>query len=204
MDVLIAAELSSAYAYSVYETFKGGEVYFDTAAMIVTLILLGRYIEAGAKGRASATITRLMQLSPKEARKLDLGPGSDRSERRSERPFVEWFPCPLIVPGDLVEVVPGEKIPLDGLVLFGSSEADEAMLTGESEPSPKTAGSPVYGATINLYGSFVFKVTQNGCDTSLARIIQAVEDAQARRAPIQSIADRVVADSFPLFCSSLR
>jgi len=189
MDVLIAAGALSAYGYSIYAITTNGEVYFDTAAMIITLILLGRYIEAGAKGRASATISRLMQLSPREARRLSAAADAPDAAGGSQRRMV---PIASVLVGDLIEVIPGEKIPLDGTVLSGSSEADESMLTGESRPAAKTAGDPVYGGTINLYGSFVFRVTKTGRDTVLSQIIQAVEDAQARRAPIQSIADRVI------------
>jgi Cu2+-exporting ATPase len=192
MDVLIAAGSFSAYTYSVYETVRGGEVYFDTAAMIITLILLGRYIEAGAKGRASATISRLMQMSPKEARKLAVVPGAVEREQAAASAVRQMVPLSSLRPGDLVEVIPGEKIPVDGTVVSGASETDEAMLTGESKPCPKIQGSPVYGATLNLYGSFVFEVTRTGKNTVLSQIIQAVEDAQSRRAPIQSVADRVV------------
>ena len=190
MDVLIAAGALSAYGYSIYAMLINSEVYFDTAAMIVTLILLGRYIEAGAKGRASAAITRLMQLSPREARKVHITEVDVISQlNNAERSMV---PLSQLGPGDLVEVIPGERIPLDGEVIFGASETDESMLTGESRPSAKTVGNPVFGGTINLYGSFIFRITKAGKETVLARIIQAVEDAQARRAPIQSVADRVV------------
>jgi Cu2+-exporting ATPase len=192
MDVLIAAGSCSAYFYSVYETVRGGEVYFDTAAMIITLILLGRYIEAGAKRRASTTISRLMQMSPKEARRLAIASGEEDRELAMGNSVRQMVPLSSLRPGDLVEVIPGEKIPVDGIVVSGSSEADEAMLTGESKPCPKAKGSQVYGATVNLYGSFVFEVTRTGKNTVLSQIIQAVEDAQSRRAPIQSVADRVV------------
>ncbi len=192
MDVLIAAGALSAYGYSVYQTAMGGEVYFDTAAMIITLILLGRYIEAGAKRKASETIGRLMQLSPREARRLDMATDQPESDEQLHLAARRMAAVSSLRAGDLLEVVPGEKVPLDGIVVSGSSEADEAMLTGESKPSPKAKGAPVYGGTLNLYGSFVFRVTRTGKDTVLAQIIQAVEDAQSRRAPIQSVADRVV------------
>jgi Cu2+-exporting ATPase len=192
MDVLIASGSISAYAYSIYQMATGGEVYFDTAAMIVTLILLGRYIEAGAKRKASETISRLMQLSPKQARKLTVSADDAGSIDRLHHAARQTIPVASLFPGDLLEVIPGEKIPVDGVVLAGSSEADESMLTGESRPSPKTDGSQVFGGTLNLYGSFVFRITNTGKNTVLAQIIQSVEDAQARRAPIQAVADRVV------------
>jgi Cu2+-exporting ATPase len=192
MDVLIAAGSVSAYGYSIHQMVSGGEVYFDTAAMIVTLILLGRYIEAGARRKASETIGRLMQLGPREARKLEVSPDQAGSNDRLHRAARQMVPVSSLRPGDLLEVVPGEKIPVDGVVVTGLSEADESMLTGESRPSPKAGGAQVFGGTLNLYGSFVFRVTKTGKDTVLAQIIQAVEDAQARRAPIQAVADRVV------------
>jgi Cu2+-exporting ATPase len=186
MDVLIAAGTLSAYGYSLFQMTVNGEVYFDTAAMIITLILLGRYLEAGAKRKASETIGRLMQLAPREARKLEATGDQYHLAKR------ELVPVSSLRPGDLLEVVPGEKIPVDGMVVAGSSEADESMLTGESKPSPKSEGALMFGGALNLYGSVVFRVTRTGKDTVLAQIIQAVEDAQSRRAPIQSVADRVV------------
>ena len=192
MDVLIAAGALSAYGYSIQQMIVNGEVYFDTAAMIITLILLGRYIEAGAKGRASETIGRLMQLSPKEARKLAVTADQTGMDNRLHVALRQMVPVSSLRAGDLVEVVPGEKIPVDGLVVSGTTETDESMLTGESKPASKTEGAEVFGGTHNLYGSIVFRVTKTGKGTVLAQIIQAVEDAQARRAPIQSVADRVV------------
>jgi Cu2+-exporting ATPase len=192
MDVLIAAGALSAYGYSIYQMAAGGEVYFDTAAMIITLILLGRYIEAGAKGKASETIHKLMQLTPKTARKLDAPQALQEAGAWTHLVLRQMVPLSSLRPGDFIEVIPGERIPIDGTVVTGESEADESMLTGESKPSSKTPGTPVFGGTQNLYGSFVFRITSMGKDTVLARIIQAVEDAQSRRAPIQAVADRVV------------
>jgi len=191
MDVLITAGAGSAYGYSIHQMATGGEVYFDTAAMIITFILLGRYIEAGAKRKASETICALMQLSPREARKLDIAAQPTLPDQLHLAPRT-MVSLSSVQPGDLLEVVPGGKIPLDGIVVTGTSETDESMLTGESRPCSKTEGAQVFGATQNLYGSFVFRVTRTGKDTVLAKIIQAVEDAQARRAPIQAVADRVV------------
>ncbi len=192
MDVLIVAGSLSAYGYSLLQMLTGGEVYFDTAAMIITLILLGRYIEAGAKRKASEAIGRLMQLSPKEARKLDVSSDQAGPQDGLLQATRQMAPVSSLRPGDLIEVIPGEKLPLDGIVVSGSSETDESMLTGESRPVPKTEGAQVFGGTLNLYGSIVFRVTRTGKDTVLARIIQTVEDAQSRRAPIQTAADRVV------------
>ncbi|HUI44647.1 MAG TPA: heavy metal translocating P-type ATPase [Nitrospirota bacterium] len=205
MDFLIAAGAGSAYLYSIYQMSIGGEVYFDTAVMIITLILLGRYIEAGAKRKASEAITRLLSLAPREARKLfppAEGGEQDGKTILPERRMVSVF---SLVRGDLVEVIPGEKIPLDGIVREGQSEIDEAMLTGESLPVAKRPGAEVFSGTVNLYGRFVYEVTRVGNDTVLARIIRAVEDAQTRRAPVQALADRVVSVFVPvvLFLSVL-
>jgi Cu2+-exporting ATPase len=192
MDVLIAAGAIAAYGYSLWQMLQGGEVYFDTSAMIITLILLGRYIETGAKRRASETIGRLMQLAPREARALIIDPGNTAGPDAMHRAERKMVPVGSVRPGNLVEVVPGEKFPLDGIVVNGRSEADESMLTGESRPSTKDIGSAVFGGTMNLYGSVVFQVTRTGKDTVLSKIISSVEEAQARRAPIQAVADRVV------------
>jgi Cu2+-exporting ATPase len=191
MDVLITSGALAAYGFSIIQIVKNGEVYFDTAAMIVTLILLGRYIEDGAKASASETVTRLFQLSPREARRVLAENNAHDAEsiRTAQRTLVQ---VSGVQPQELIEVVPGEKIPLDGVVVSGSSETDESMLTGESRPAPKQEGSQVFCGTRNLYGSFVFQVTRIGRDTLLSQIIRAVEDAQSRRAPIQSVADRVV------------
>lgn len=191
MDILIVAGALSAYCYSIQQMAVDGEVYFDTAAMIITLILLGRYLELGARKKASETISRLMQLNPREARRIEAGQEPLTAEQllRASRTMTA---IETIRTNDLIEVIPGEKIPLDGIVESGQSEIDEAMLTGESRPCGKHAGDRVFSGTVNLYGSFIFRVTGTGKDTVLARIIQAVEDAQARRAPIQAVADRVV------------
>lgn len=184
MDTLIVVGTMSAFIYSIYEMTRGGTVYFDTSAMIVTLILLGRYIEATAKGKASETIERLTELRPREARLLR--PDEEGIEQKTK------VPIDSIRPGDRVEVLPGERVPLDGLVLSGNSEVDESLLTGESRPVPKAEGSPVIGGSMNLYGAFIFSVTRTGKETVLAGIIRAVEDAQAEKPHIQNVADRIV------------
>lgn len=195
MDVLIVAGAGSAYIYSIYQMFAGGEIYFDTATMIITLILLGRFIEAGAKRKASEALTRLLSLAPQEARKVVPRPGEDTGYHAADRVMT---PVSVISQGDLVEVLPGEKLPLDGTVRQGGSETDESMLTGEARPVAKTEGAEVFGGTVNLYGTFIYEVTRTGTDTVLARIIKAVEDAQARRAPVQAFADRVVGIFVPI------
>jgi len=198
MDVLIAAGSLAAYGYSIIQMATGGEVYFDTAAMIITLILLGRYIEAGAKRKAANTISSLLQLSPAVARRLDAQEKHREDASRLHLVARQIVPIASIVPNDLIEVIPGENVPVDGIVISGTSETDESMLTGESRPAAKTAGALVFGGTMNLYGSFIFRVTAINRDTMLSRIIQAVEDAQSRRAPIQAVADRVVGYFVPL------
>jgi P-type Cu2+ transporter len=198
MDFLIAAGAGSAYLYSIYQMAVGGEVYFDTAVMIITLILLGRYIESGAKRRASETLMDLLSLAPGEARQLvPRAEGNDTSGGKlpAARRMVS---VSSLRPGDLIEVVPGEKIPLDGIVQEGQSEIDEAMLNGESLPVAKCPGKEVFSGTVNLYGRIVYEVTRIGSNTVLARIIKAVEDAQTRRAPVQALADRVVSVFVPV------
>jgi len=185
MDSLIIIGAGSAFIYSIYEIFSGGEVYFDTSAMIITLILLGRYIEAAAKGKASETVKRLLELSPKTAVKLVRNQETGVNER-------ETVQITSLSKGDLVEVKPGEKIPLDGTVIAGESESDESLLTGESRPIAKTPGTEVIGASMNLYGTLTIEVTRTEKDTVLAGIIRAVEDAQAHKPRIQALADRVV------------
>ncbi|GEJ56820.1 heavy metal translocating P-type ATPase [Anaeromyxobacter diazotrophicus] len=175
MDVLIALGSGAALAYSVYQMARGGEVYFDTAAMIVTLVLAGRYVEARARGRASEAVARLSRLLPREARLAGRG----------------LVPLAAVAVGDLVEVVPGERVPLDGQVVEGASEVDEALLTGEARPVPKAPGAAVIGGTVNQHGAFTFRVTRVGEDTVLSGIARAVESAQAEKPRLQALADRV-------------
>jgi Cu2+-exporting ATPase len=185
MDALVFLGAFSAYGYSTASLVLGGDVYFDTATMILTLILLGRYIEAGAKARAAEGISRLVRLAPVTARKAVPGGGTAD------------VPVASLAAGDLVEVVPGERMPVDGTVVEGASEADEALLSGESAPVPKTAGDTVVAGALNGTGRLLVRVARTGADTVLSRIVQAVEEAQARKAPIQRIADRVVRGFVP-------
>ncbi|OHE21675.1 MAG: copper-translocating P-type ATPase [Syntrophobacterales bacterium GWF2_56_9] len=180
MDSLVTIGAGSAFAYSVYSMFTGGEVFFDTAAMIITLVLLGRLIESTARGKACDTVERLAGLRPRIARTIPTG-----GERRT-------VPLESVKTGDLVEVVPGERIPLDGTVRSGASEADESLVTGEARPVLKGPGAGVIGGSMNLYGTFVFEVTRTGKDTVLSGIIGAVEEARASRPRIQTTANRVV------------
>ncbi len=197
MHTLIALGTSVAYGYSVAVVLidalspevlsnAGIEpaVYFDTAAIIIALILLGRFLEARARGRTSEAIRRLMGLRPNTARVV-------RDGREVDVPVEE------VALGDLVSVRPGEKVPVDGEVTEGSSSVDESMLTGESMPVDKHPGQPVYGATLNLDGALRFTATKVGKDTVLAQIIRLVEEAQGSKAPIQRLVDRVTAYFVP-------
>ncbi len=186
MDVLIAMGSSVSYAYSIVVMLGliSGHVYFETAAMIITLIRLGKFLEARAKGRTSEAIKKLMGLRAKTARVV-------RSGLEAEVPVDE------VIVGDVVLVRPGEKIPVDGVVIEGRSAIDESMLTGESLPVEKGPGEPVIGATLNKLGSFKFEATKVGKETALAQIVRLVEDAQGSKAPIQKLADQVSAFFVP-------
>lgn len=187
MNALVALGSGAAFVYSTVVTFAPdlfpagtSHVYFESAAVIVTLILLGRSLEARAKGRAGAAIERLIGLRPKTARVL-------RQSAVVEVPLEE------VVVGDVVLVKPGEKVPVDGQVVEGSSFVDESMLTGEPRPVTKGVGADVVGGTINTTGSFSFRVAKTGADTVLAQIIRMVEEAQGAKLPIQALADKVTA-----------
>ena len=185
MDVLISMGTSAAYFFSLYNVFfepakMGGmkDLYFEAAAVIITLILLGKYLEAVAKGKTSEAIRKLMGLQAKTARVVRNGTEED-------------IPIEEVEVGDVVVVRPGEKIPVDGKITEGNSSIDEAMLTGESLPVEKKPGDFVIGATINKFGTFKFEATKVGKDTALSQIVKMVEDAQGSKAPIQKIADQV-------------
>jgi P-type Cu+ transporter len=180
MDVLIAMGSSVAYAYSVVVLLGllSGHVYFETAAVIITLIRLGKFLEARAKGRTSEAIKKLMGLRAKTAHVV-----RDGTEME--------VPTDDVRVGDLVLVRPGETIPVDGVVVEGRSAVDEAMLTGESLPVEKGPGEPVIGATLNKLGMLKFEATKVGRETALAQIIRLVEEAQGSKAPIQKLADQV-------------
>jgi Cu+-exporting ATPase len=180
MDVLIAMGSSAAYFYSI-PVLLGlipGHVYFETGAVIITLIRLGKFLEARAKGQTSEAIKKLMGLRAKTARVIRDGEEIDVAADE-------------VVVGDVVLVRPGETIPVDGVVVEGRSTVDESMLTGESLPVSKSPGEPVIGATINKVGLLKFEATKVGKETALAQIIRLVEDAQASKAPIQQLADKV-------------
>jgi heavy metal translocating P-type ATPase len=178
MDTLVSMGTLAAYGWSVYAFFSHEHVFFETAAVIITFLLLGRFFEARSKGRASAAITRLLELGAREARVLRNG--------------VEvTVPADALVPGDRMVIRPGDKVPTDGRIVEGGSSFDESMLTGESAPVGKTVGDEVFGATINQFGLVVVEATKVGRETALAQIVRLVEDAQATKAPIQHLADRV-------------
>ena len=184
MDVLIALGAFSAYLLSIRQMFIGGEVYFDTSAMIITLVLLGRLLESSAKKKASEAVTRLLALQPQEARKVE---GSVRV----------IVPVAKVSKGDLIEVLPGEKVPLDGIVRQGTSETDASLVTGESRPGEVSMGSEVIGGSMNGLGSLIVEVTHIGQETVIAQISRLVEQAQAATAPIQRFADRISAYFIP-------
>jgi len=178
MDTLISVGTLSAYFYSVYAMFTGGHVYFETASIIITLILLGKYFEEKSKGRASMAIKKLLSLQVKKARVIQNG---------SE----EMVEIDKVKKDDILLIKPGEKIPLDGVITEGGTSIDESMLTGESIGVEKTLGSTVYGATINGGGVIKIKVTKTSTETALSQIIKLVEEAQNSKAPIQKLADKV-------------
>lgn len=187
MDTLVAMGTSAAYLYSAVATIfpsffesAGRElvVYFDTAAIIITLIILGKFLEARAKGRAGEAIRKLAGLQAKTARVIKNGSEID-------------IPIDQVQKGDKIIVRPGEKIPVDGKIIGGESAIDESMITGESIPIAKKTGDEVIGATINKTGSFTFEATKVGKETALAQIMKMVEDAQGSKAPIQRLADLI-------------
>ena len=199
MDSLIAIGTSTAFIYSVVNflifAFTNGsflgidgekipELYFETAAFLITFVLMGKWLESKAKGQTSDAVRKLMDLQAKTARVLRDGKPID-------------MPIGDVVKGDIVVVRPGEKIPVDGTIVSGGSAVDESMLTGESMPVEKHVGDKVVGATMNKTGSFDFRATNIGSETVLAQIIRLVEEAQGSRAPIQAFADRISARFVP-------
>jgi len=178
MDTLVSVGGSIAFFYSLIATFTGQDTFYDTAAIIITFIFLGKVLEAIAKGRAGSAIRKLMGLGAKTARVVRGGVEQD-------------IPVSQVLPGDVLIVRPGEKIPVDGTVLEGASTIDESMLTGESLPVEKKPGDEVIGATINKQGLLTMRATRVGKQTQLARIIKLVDAAQTAKAPIQQLADRI-------------
>ncbi len=188
MDTLIAIGTLSAYVFSAAQVVFGhrhAEHYFDSAALIIAFLLLGRYFEARAKGRASRAIRALLELGAKEATLV-----VDGEERT--------VPVDRVVLGDLLRVRPGEQIPVDGAVVDGASAVDESMLTGESVPVDKVPGDAVVGATLNAHGVLTVRATAVGADTALAQIVRLVEEAQGTKAPVQHLADRIAGVFVPV------
>ncbi|HEX7321534.1 MAG TPA: copper-translocating P-type ATPase [Mycobacterium sp.] len=178
MDTLIALGTLTAFAYSTFELFAGGPLFFDTSALIIAFVVLGRYFEARATGKTSEAISKLLEMGAKEACLL-----VDGQEL--------LVPIDQVQVGDLVRVRPGEKIPVDGEITDGRAAVDESMLTGESVPVEKAAGDRVAGATVNIDGLLTVRATAVGADTALAQIVRLVEQAQGGKAPVQRLADRV-------------
>ena len=194
MDSLVAVGSGAALIYGIFAIYKmaygmghgdmetvrlfAGDLYFESAAMILTLVTLGKFLEANAKGKTSQAITKLMNLKPKTA--LVIRNGNE-----------EEIPVEEIVKGDLILIKPGFSIPVDGIIVEGSSSVDEAAITGESLPVEKTAGDKVVSASINLSGTFTFKAERVGDDTTLSQIIALVEEASASKAPVSKLADKI-------------
>ena len=186
MDVLVAIGTTAAYFLSVYNIIKGTNManntmeglYFEASAVIITLVLLGKYLEVAAKGKTSEAIKKLAGLQAKTARVV-------RDKQDVDIPIED------VEVGDIIVVRPGEKVPVDGKIIEGTSTVDESMLTGESIPVEKKVGDQIIGATINKFGAFKFEANKVGKDTALAQIIRMVEEAQGTKAPIQKLADQV-------------
>ncbi|HTR35769.1 MAG TPA: heavy metal translocating P-type ATPase [Bryobacteraceae bacterium] len=178
MFTLIAMGTGVAWGYSVFAFFAGGHVYFESAAVIVTLVLLGQVLELRARSRTSSAIQALLGLAPKTAHQLRDGTEED-------------VPLDRVRRGDLLRVRPGEKVPVDGVIVEGESAVDESMVTGEPMPVEKGPGDNITGGTVNATGSFVMRAEHVGSETLLAQIVRMVSDAQRTRAPIQRLADSV-------------
>lgn len=178
MDTLVALGTMITYLYSIYAMFTGRPVFFETAAFVITFVLLGQVLEAKMRSNASSAISKLVNLGAKEA----------LVKRGTE--FVK-VPISQVVKGDLIQVLPGQKVPVDGKIVSGTSNIDESMVTGESMPVGKKAGDQVIGSTINQNGSFVIEAEKVGNDTMLAQIIEIVKKAQNSHAPIQKLTDKV-------------
>jgi cation-transporting ATPase V len=185
MDTLIALGTLTAYGYSVWAWFAGEDLYFDTATLIIAFLVLGKYLEARARGKAGEAIARLIELGAKEAHVV-----------RGGREFLMLLEQVKV--GDLVRIRPGEKVPTDGVVVEGASTLDESMLTGESVPVEKASGDRVIGGTLNVDGVLLVRTTQVGADSALAQIVRLVDQAQSGKAPVQRLADRVAGIFVPV------
>ena len=192
MSTLVSIGTNAAYFFSLAVTLwphvfmpAGGMTYYETGAVVITLVVLGRWLEARARGRTSEAIRRLVGLAPRTARVVRDGHEIDIATDQ-------------VLVGDVIRIRPGERVPVDGIVIEGASAVDESMLTGEPIPVEKSPGATAVAGTVNRTGTFLFRATRVGRDTTLARIIRLVEDAQASRAPIQRLADRVAAVFVPV------
>jgi Cu+-exporting ATPase len=204
MDSLIAIGTMAAFIYSAYQTVLLAlaasqamdtvhtmhHLYYESAGVIIALILLGKTLEAWSKGKSGDAIKKLMSLAPKTALLVKTNAEGEETEQE--------IPVDALLPGDIIRVRPGEKLPVDGIVLSGNSSINESLLTGESLPVEKTEGSKVYAATINTTGTFTFKAEKVGADTALARIVSLVEEAQGSKAPIARLADKVAGIFVPI------
>ena len=204
MDVLVSLGTNASYFYSVFSimrhaihnldpTMETGQ-FFETSAMLITFILLGKFLERRARGKASEAITKLMQLTPPAALLVEL---DENNVERSE----ETIDSTLIQVGDILKVTPGARLPTDGVVLFGSGYVDESLVTGESKPVSKQAGDQVIGGSVNQGGVLFIKASRVGSDTALSKIVSLVQDAQMAKAPIQAYADRISAIFVPVVVS---
>ena len=189
MDTLIALGTSAAYFYSVILVLQHGNnahQFFETSAVLITLVILGKFLEARAKGKASDAIKKLMELGAKTATVIRLVKKNGKTTKQQFK-----IPIDEVKVGDIIVVKPGQKVPVDGIITSGHSSIDESMVTGESMPTSKRKGDLVIGSTINKTGSFQFKATKVGANTTLARIVKLIEDAQTSKAPIQRYADLI-------------
>jgi cation-transporting ATPase V/Cu+-exporting ATPase len=184
MDTLISLGTLAAYGYSVWAAFAGQPVYFETGAVIVTLILLGRFLEARAKGQASSAVAKLLELGATDACVL-----REEGEVR--------IPIDDLQPGDRLVIRPGEKVPTDAVILEGTSAFDESAFTGESVPVDRAPGDPLFGASVNQHGRVVARATKVGSETALAQIVRLVEDTQASKAPVQKLTDAIASVFVP-------
>ena len=191
MDLLVSLGTTAAYLFSAYNgiilpllTAQSGPLFFEASAVVITFVLLGKYLESRAKHKTAGAVKRLMKLRPETAILLKQGVEME-------------VPASEVVAGDLLVVKPGARVPADGTVMEGSSSVDESMITGEGMPVDKAAGDSVTAATVNLYGTFIMRADRTGADTVFGRIIRAVEEAQSTKAPSQRLADKVAAFFVP-------
>ena len=193
-DVLVVLGTSAAFAYSVFAMFFAmfasdaqyrPQTFFDTSTMLITFVSLGRYIENLAKGKTSAALTDLMALTPSSATIYANPPADDKAFDASS--LTRKIPTELVQVGDVVLLVPGEKIPADGMVISGSTSVDESMVTGEAIPVPKSIESQVIGGTVNGLGTITFRVTRAGADTALARLSSLWKMLRPRKRPFNNL-----------------